>query len=166
MTRRTAGVLSLLLIGWLSGASAVAQMPPTPEEAQRFLDFYHNGQGQGVVLVEARICRDVPREGQRAYDCVGEVPLDAVPTGEPYFLRMVYVVPQGDEADISVRYLRDGAARDTDTVSISGSIRYRTWTLFTLDAPGAWQFAISRTTATGTQELRTLDVQAIANGGS
>ena len=68
--------------------------------------------------------------------------------------------------DISVRHLRDGAARNTDTVSISGSIRYRTWTLSTLDALEIWQFAISRTAATGTQELRTVDVQAVANGGS
>lgn len=166
MTRWTLGVLSTLLILLAGAAPATAQTPPTPEEAQRFLDFYYNGQGEGVVLASARICRDVPRDGQRAYDCAGEVPLDAVPTGEPLYLRMVYLVPQGDEADITVRYLRDGTARDTDTVSISGSIRYRTWTLFTLDEAGPWQFAISRTTSTGTQEIRMLDVQAVANGDS
>ena len=78
---------------------------------------------------------------------------------------MVYVVPDGDEADVTVQYLRDGTAQDTDTVSISGSIRYRTWTRFTLDEAGTWQFEISRTTSTGTQSLRTLDVQAVAGSG-
>lgn len=166
MIRWAFGVLTSLLIALLAPSPTAAQAPPTPEEAQRFLDFYYNGQGQGVVLAEARVCQEVPREGPRAYDCVGEVPLDAVPTGAPYYLRMVYVVPQGDEADITVRYLHEGTARDTDTVSISGSVRYRTWTLFTLDAPGVWEFVISRTTGTGTQAIRTLDVQAVADEGS
>lgn len=157
--------LSLALLLALCSAPAFGQTAPTPEEAHRFLDFYYNGQGQGVVLVEARICQEVPRDGQRAYDCVGEVSADAVPTGQPLYLRMVYLVPEGDEADITVQYLRDGTARDTDTVSVAGSIRYRTWTQFTLREEGPWQFAISRTTGTGTQELRTLDVQAVANAG-
>ena len=74
---------------------------------------------------------------------------------------MVYVVPEGNEAAITVQYLHDGATQDTDTVSISGSIRYQTWTRFTLDEAGAWQFEIRRTTSTGTQSLRTLDAQSV-----
>jgi hypothetical protein len=41
-------------------------------------------------------------------------------------LRVVCVVPRGDEADTTIHYLRAGTARGTDTVSISGSIHYRT----------------------------------------
>lgn len=77
-------------------------------------------------VAPARICQDGPRDGPRAYDCAGDVPLDAVPTGKPMYLRMVYAMPRGNEADTTVHCLRAGTARDTDTVSISGSIHYRT----------------------------------------
>lgn len=75
-------------------------------------------------VAPARICHDGPRDGLRAY--VGDVPHGAVPTEKPVHLRVVCVVPRGDEADTTIHYLRAGTARGTDTVSISGSIHYRT----------------------------------------
>lgn len=152
-----------LLLGVLAPPHSSAQDVPSPEEAQRFLDFYYNGQDRGVVLAEARICTDVPRDGDRAYACVGEVTTDAVQTNQPYYLRMVFVVPQGmTDVPIVVQYTHQGTTRDEDEVTVSGSIRYRTWTVFTLREAGPWQLQIARATDTGPERLRTLDVQAQA----
>ncbi len=151
-------LLALLLILPLSAA---AQDRPSPEEARRFLEFYYNG--EGVVLAEVQICTEVPREGERQYECVGEVAPDAVQTGTNYALRMVYVVPQDvDEETIIVQYNRGGVTREVDEVTVSGSIRYRTWTQFNLRQPGAWQFQILRDAGDDVETLHTLDVQASA----
>jgi len=153
---------ALLLVA-LAPSRSGAQGVPSPEEAQRFLDFYCNGQDRGVVLAEARICTDVPRDGNRAYACVGEVAPDAVQTDQSYYLRMVFVVPQGmTDVPIVVQYAHQGTTRDEDEVTVSGSIRYRTWTVFTLREAGPWQFQIARVTDAGPESLRTLDVQAQA----
>lgn len=151
------------LLGALALPPSHAQDAPSPQEARRFLDFYYNGQDRGVVLADVRVCTDVPRDGDQAYACVGEVAPDAVQTDQSYYLRMVFVVPQGlEDVPIAVRYIRQGTPRDMDEVTVSGSIRYRTWTVFTLREAGPWQFQIARVTDTGTEGLRTLDVQAQA----
>lgn len=153
------------LLGALAPLSSHAQDVPSPQEARRFLDFYYNGQDRGVVLAEVRVCTDVPRDGDQAYECVGEVAPNAVQTDQSYFLRMVFVVPQGiEDVPIAVQYTHQGTTRDTDEVTVSGSIRYRTWTVFTLREAGPWQIQIARITDAGTEGLRTLDVQAQADG--
>jgi len=155
--------LTLLL---LLPLHAAAQEKPSPQEARRFLDFYYNGQGQGVVLAEAKICSDVPREGERQFECVGEVAPNAVRTGTDYYLRMVYVVPRGVEDEtILVQYNHQDVTRAVDEVTVSGSIRYRTWTQFNLSQAGTWQFQIMRDAGAEVEELRTLDVQASAGSG-
>lgn len=148
-----------LLILLVLPLSATAQDRPSPEEAQRFLEFYYNG--EGVVLAAVQICEEVPREGDRQYACVGEVAPDAVQTGTDYALRMVYVVPQDVEQEtIIVQYNRNGVTRAVDEVTVSGSIRYRTWTQFNLAQPGAWQFQILRDAGDDVESLHTLEVQA------
>jgi hypothetical protein len=153
----------LLVLGPLLTASA--QEAPSPQEARRFIEFYYAGQGQGVVLAEARICTGVPHEGAQAYQCVDEVAPDAVQVGRPYHLRMVFVVPQGVAGEsITVRYNHEGTLQEVDEVTVSGSIRFRTWTEFTLQEPGMWQIQIARATADDVEELHTLDLRAQGGG--
>jgi hypothetical protein len=164
MLRHATSCAITLLLGLGIPLTASAQEVPSPQEARRFLDFYYNGQ-EGVVLAETQICTTIPREGDQAYGCVGEVARDAVQTGRQYYLRMVFVVPQGvDRESITVQYNHEGAVQNTDEVVVTSSIRYRTWTVFTLPEPGVWQLQIARATNTEPEELRTLDLRAQDGG--
>lgn len=165
MLRRAARLTMALLFVLGPLLTASAQEAPSPQEARRFIDFYYAGQGQGVVLAEARICTDVPREGAQAYQCLDEVAPDAVQVGRPYHLRMVFVVPQGVVGEtITVQYNHEGTPRKVDEVTVSGSIRFRTWTMFTLSEPGMWQVQIAHATTGDLEELHTLDLRARSGG--
>lgn len=154
--------LSLVAALALPVTSASAQdSPPKPpsKAAASVIDFYYNGQGQGVVLAKARICEEVPREGDQKYSCVGETDPGTVKSGTTYALHMIYLVPRDESIDnILVQYNRGGITRDTDQVSVSGSIRYRTWEQFTFDTTGDWQIKILHDRAGGVETLQTLDV--------
>lgn len=162
--RRVAYSLLLLLAGFaLSAGSAAAQdapEKPSADAAASVIDFYYNGQGQGVVLATVQICNEVPTEGENKYGCVDELSPNALRTGTSYALRMVYLVPEGEEIDdILVQYNRGGVTRDTDSVSVSGSIRYRTWEVFTLRDPGDWTIKILCDAPDGVEVLRELTLK-------
>ena len=138
MTRRTLVLAGLLL---LLPLAAAAQEAPSAESVVDVVDFYYGG--DGVVLYQAQICEDVPTEGDNKYGCVGETEPSDVKTDTQYRLRMVYLVPQEQSYDnILVQYNRGGITRATDEVSVSGSIRYRTWKVFSFDEPGDWTIKV------------------------
>jgi hypothetical protein len=118
---------------------------PSGDAAASVIDFFYNGQGQGVVLAQADLCGEIPTEGENKYECVGKVSPSALRSGTTYNLRMVFLVPRGDEVDnIQVKYIHDGEAIKTDQVDVSGSLRYRTWTAFTPRDTGEWTIRISQ----------------------
>lgn len=152
-------LLAALAFPVASVSAQEAPAKPSSEAAASVIDFYYNGQGQGVVLAKARICEEVPREGDQKFSCVGETDPGAVKAGTTYRLHMIYLVPRDESVDnILVQYNRGGITRDTDQVSVSGSIRYRTWEQFTFDTPGDWQIKILHDRSGGVETLQTLDV--------
>lgn len=117
---------------------------PSKEAAASVIDFFYSGQGQGVVLAQADLCGEIPTEGENRYECVDKVSPNALRSGTTYNLRMVYLVPQGDEIDdIQVEYNYGGETTKTDQVDVSGSLRYRTWTAFTPRETGEWTIRIT-----------------------
>ncbi len=50
-----------------------AQSVPSPDEAFAVIDFYNNGKGKGVVMMESKICKDIHREGDLKYECKNEI---------------------------------------------------------------------------------------------
>ena len=141
------------LVPWCS----FAQSAPTPGETYNVLDFYYNGKGNGVVLVESKICRDVHKSGPSKYGCKNEViefgPLTADGTppeilfrinkDETVYIWMSFLVPVGAEEKIYLRFNLDGETRRTSgLLSLKGSIRFRTWTNFTPKDYGDWEIEI------------------------
>ncbi len=118
---------------------------PSGEAAASVIDFFYNGQGQGVVLAQADLCGEVPTEGENKYECVDKISPNALRSGTTYNLRMVYLVPQGDEIDdIQVEYIHGDETTKTDQVDVTGSLRYRTWTAFTPRETGNWTIRITQ----------------------
>lgn len=153
MTRLLLFALALALFP----CTAAAQDAPTADEAKKVIDYYYGG--DGAVLASIQVCKDVPNTGDRQYECVNEVQPSDLLAGETYDLRMVYLVPREQQLDdIFVQYNRGGITRSTDEVSVSGSIRYRTWKTFSLDTAGSWTIKVLRDAPDGVQTLRELQV--------
>ncbi len=115
-----------------------AQSKPTPESALSFLNFYYNGQGQGVVLADMKVCTTIEEN-----ECANNVAADSLKKDEQYMIWMMYVVPREDKVDnIIVQFNQNGITRYTKLVSVSGSIRYRTWKSFILNRVGEWEIKV------------------------
>ena len=144
--------LCLLLFFAASGLNAQAQTSLTSEAAKSFIDFYFNGQGQGVVLADMKICMEIVEN-----ECSEEVSPIALQQGVTYSVWMMFVVPQGDEIDdIIVQYNSGGITRKSSTASVKGSVRYRTWKSFTANRAGNWDIVVLHDKGGDVQTLKTI----------
>jgi hypothetical protein len=123
--------------------SGFAFAKPSSETVNETLDFYYNGQGQGAVMFDFKICEKVETTGYNKNNCAQEKDLNDVKVGDEVYVWMAYLVPQGDKVDnILVQSSLNGLTRESHSVSVSGSIRYRTWKLFKFTRPGEWQVSV------------------------
>jgi len=144
----------ILFILFIAVTNIAAQTKPTPEAAMSFLNFYFKEQGQGVVLADVKVCTKVDKN-----ECIDNVPVDSVKNGNQYYLWMLYVVPKGDKVDdIIIQFNRGGITRFTRDISVSGSIRYRTWKSFTLNRSGEWEVKVLHDRGDSIETLQTLSL--------
>lgn len=129
---------------------------PTPTEALSVSDFYFNGKGQGVVLMDSKVCEGIEREGDNKYDCFNEIIefkksvdpqtppeiLHKVSEKQPIYVWMKYLVPIGAKEVIKVQYSLNGEILRTSTLKVKDSLRYRTWSKFTPWKTGNWNVKI------------------------
>lgn len=155
--RRLNTSILVFLIMIVFTSPVFTQDKPDPAAAKSVLDFYYYGQGKGVVLADVKICADVDQN-----ECRDEVGLTSLRKGVQYHLWMLYIVPQGDEADnILVQFNQKGLTRFTRDVSVSGSIRYRTWKTFTLNQTGEWEIIVLHDRGDDIETLVTLPVSVV-----
>ena len=148
LNRRCSALAFLLFI--MTPLVAFSQPSLTKDAAKSFLDFYYNGQGSGVILADSQLCTEISEN-----ECVDPVSPIALQNGVTYNFWMMFVVPQGDEIDgLLVQFNQSGITRSTREISVSGSIRYRTWRGFTPNRTGNWEIVVLHDTG---DEVRTLE---------
>ena len=149
--RSFAIVLFVVFVHAVFSSAAYAQPALTPDAAKSFLDFYYNGQGTGIVLADTKICTQIEEN-----ECVDTQSPIALQNGETYYYWMMFVVPQGDDIDgVLVQFNQNGVTRSTREVSISGSIRYRTWKSFTPNRAGNWEIVVLHDTGSAVRNVKT-----------
>jgi len=138
---------------------AQAATKPAPEEVKRVLEYYYHGQGMGPVLLDAKVCRDVQREGDEKNECAGDVSTEVIKKGESLFLWMAYIVPSGDEPqNIIVQFENGGVTRMVKNLQVTGQLRYRTWLKATFDKAGSWKARIIHDTGSSAVDLGSIAV--------
>ncbi|HEY6095011.1 MAG TPA: hypothetical protein VIU93_08670 [Gallionellaceae bacterium] len=138
---------------------AAGDLKPAPDEVRRVLNYYFHGKGQGPVLMEAKLCRDIKRDGEDKNECAGDVPLQALKKGESVYLWMAYMVPSGEETqNIVVLFEKGGVTRMVESLQVSSQLRNRSWLKMSLDKPGPWKLRVVRDTGAGSEALGTIDV--------
>ena len=119
-----------------------AQDRPTPNEARRVIDYYYNGKGKGAILMDYKLCQEIPEKGPEKYECKREISDWKIKQGQEVFLWMNFLVPAGDKAEILLQFRRKDKVRKVVPISLSGSPRYRTWKKIPTDKIGNWKVSI------------------------
>lgn len=140
-------------------AAAPAKAPvkvPTADSVRETWTYFKDGQGQGPLLVEAKLCTEVGKEGANKFECVTEVGAE-VKANATVMLWQAYLVPQGDTyEDLMVQVKQGSVVRETKDVKVKGdSWRTRQWTGVRLNKPGEWTVAVVR----GDQVLKEVKVK-------
>ncbi|MCP4670158.1 MAG: hypothetical protein GY857_02520, partial [Desulfobacula sp.] len=108
-------------------ALANALEKPSPKEAMRVINYYHNGVGNGAILMESKLCMDVNKEDPDKNECGQVVTDNKVNQGDEVFVWMNFLVPASDEASVLVGYTRGNITRNTQHMTLPGATRFRTW---------------------------------------
>ncbi len=132
---------------------------PSSDAVKTTWEYFYKGQGQGPVLVEARLCTEVAKEGPNKFECTAEVPAEGVKANTTVMVWQSYLVPQGDTVeDLMVQTKLGNTVRETKDVKVKGEgWRARQWTGVRLNKAGDWTVSILR----GDQVLKTISVKVL-----
>jgi hypothetical protein len=150
-------VIQILVAATITVSTVARAEPPNPDEAKKVYEFVEHGQGQGIVLEDARLCAEIPKNGEHRSECTQEL-TDGIPAGSKIYVWVAYLVPKGDTvADVSVQVKQDDKVRETkdlDKLEGHGYLAH-TWTMFTARKAGLWSAVIAR----GDKTLKTLTIK-------
>ncbi len=163
MTRLTAFVVAIAFMPCL----ALAQAKPSPAEIKKVLEYYYGSTNDTVVIVDTRLCSDVATQGENKNECTATISSSAIEVGQPSFLWMNFFVPaKADKQKILVQFNQNGVTRMTRQLTLSRSIRFRTWKKFALDRPGKWSVKILQDNQTGVEELASFALTSREEGAA
>jgi len=143
-------------------AAAPAREPvkvPSADAVKSTWDYFYKGQTQGPVLVEAKLCTEVAKDGPNKFECTAEVAPEGVKANTTVMVWQSYLVPQGDSVeDIMVQTKLGNVVRETKDVKVKGEgWRARQWTGVRLNKAGDWTINIMR----GDQVLKAISVKVL-----
>lgn len=142
---------------WLFAAStALAQdggtkpappvVAPSPDAVQHVWDYFYKGQGQGPLLVEAKLCLEVAKEGPQRFECTALVPPEGVKAHSNVVVWQSHLVPQGEIVeDLVVQVKQGNTVRETKDVKLKGEgWRARSWVNVRVGKAGDWSVQLMR----------------------
>jgi hypothetical protein len=151
-------VLGLATVAGAQDAAEGAKAPmPSADAVRDTWNYFYKGQGQGPVLVEAKLCTEVAKDGPNKFECTAEVGPEGVKANTNVMVWQSYLVPQGDSVeDLAVQAKQGTVVRETKDVKVKGDgWRARQWTGVRLNKAGDWTVVILR----GDQVLKELPVK-------
>jgi hypothetical protein len=133
--------------------NAAAVAAPTAKSIKEVVDYYYNGQEEGPVLTEAKLCKAV-----KDFECTDVINPNSVKKGETINVWMRFFVPKGATYDdIVVEYKHEGIPRRLTPHKIESSIRYRLVDKNSVDKTGNWTITIKK----GITKLRDFKIKVV-----
>lgn len=148
----------MLVFAPLAIALQVAVAQPAPDQVKAVWEHFQKGQGKGVILGDAVLCKTVEQKAKETkFECA-EAYGDSAAKGDTVNVWVAFLVPKDETIEtVTVQALLDGQIRETKDLKLKGeSMRTRTWTAFTLKKAGKWEFKIMD----GDKTLKTLSLSA------
>ncbi len=138
----------MVVLGQSTGMAA-----PPAKNVKEVIDYFYNGQAEGPILTDAKLCK-----GITALECEAAVDPKAVTQGDVLHVWMQYFVPKGAMYDdIIVEYKHEGVPRHLNARSVESSIRYRVVDKFKPDKTGKWTITIKK----GVANLKAFNITVI-----
>ncbi|MFH0924344.1 MAG: hypothetical protein V1872_01715 [bacterium] len=134
----------------LSSHKALAEL--SPQMANEVVNYYFNGQEEGPILMEAKLCKTIENR-----ECTEDIDPKSIVQGEVINVWMKFLVPKdASYDDIFIEYKYEGTPRQLTPYKVDSSIRYRVVDTFRPNKLGEWTITIKR----GVKELKqfTIDV--------
>ena len=129
-------LFSIFAIFFLPYATAL----PEASIVKEVVDYFYNGQKEGPILTESKICKTVNN-----LNCDEPFDLNAVPAGQSVKVWMQFFVPKGAVYDdIFVEYKHENLPRHLTAHKVEGSIRYRVVDTYKPDKIGNWTITIKK----------------------
>ena len=117
-----------------------AMAAPEAKKIGEVVDYFYNGQKEGPVLIDAKLCKNI-----KGLECQAQLEANTLPMGEPVKVWMQFFVPKGGlYDDIFVEYKHNGNPRNLQAHKVEGSIRYRLVDTYKPDKIGDWTVTIKR----------------------
>lgn len=143
--------------------AAPAQAPvkaPSADAVKSTWEYFYRGQGQGPVLVDAKLCTkvDTEKDSPTQFECVAELDPENIKANSTVYVWQTYLIPQGDLIeDLMVQFKQGNTVRETKDVKPAKSTGWRTrqWVTARVGKAGDWSINILR----GDQVLKTFDLK-------
>ena len=117
---------------------------PKPEDIRGTWDFFYKGQGKGPVLVDSKLCLEIASDGPEKYNCETELKTGTAKIGTKINVWAAFMLPQGDETTINVKYILDGVVVNTREAKIRGDgWRIRYWFNYEVASAGNWKITLN-----------------------
>lgn len=142
---------------------SLAYAKPTPEDVQQVINFYYNGQAQGVVLADVKVCDDIYTQGPQKNECMAQREHDTLIEGESTHVWMMFMVPSGmDPQKIMLQLNHRGMTMAVRQSKITTGIRYRTWEKIKPDRTGKWSVKIFHDKGEDLELIKELTLNVVA----
>ena len=126
---------------------------PEAEKIREVVDYYYNGQKEGPVLIDSKLCKSI-----KGLECQDQLESNTISMGEAVKVWMQFFVPKGElYDDIFVEYKHNGMARNLQAHKVEGSIRYRLVDTYKPDKIGDWTVTIK----SGSKSLKMLNFKVM-----
>lgn len=130
-----------------------AMAAPEAKQIQAVVDYFYNGQKEGPVLIDSKLCKSI-----KGLECQGQLEPNTVSLGESVKVWMQFFVPKGGlYDDIFVEYKHNGVPRNLQAHKVEGSIRYRIVDTYKPDKIGDWTVTVKR----GAKSLKMLNFKVM-----
>ena len=140
-------------LGLLLVLNTAAIAAPTAKMVKEVVDYYYNGQKEGPILTEAKLCKAVKK-----FECTETFKPDNIAKGATINVWMRFFVPKGASYDdILVEYMHEGIPRRLTPHKIDSSIRYRLVDKNSVDKPGNWTITVKK----GISKLKEFKIKVV-----
>ncbi len=117
---------------------------PKPEDIKSTWDFFYKGQGKGPILVDSKLCLEIAADGPEKYNCETELKTGTAKIGTKINVWSSFMLPQGDETTINVKYILNDVVVNTREAKIRGEgWRIRYWFNYEVASAGNWKITLN-----------------------
>jgi hypothetical protein len=143
-------IIKYMALSVLMAAPSLAQAADAPATApsadtvRQVMSYYHDG--NRVILVDAKLCKDIGKEMANKNECVDPISDGKVKQGDKDYVWLNFLIP-GDDAparSVLVQFSSKGMVLHSKQLHLKQSIRYRTWYLLPTNKLGDWDVTASQ----------------------